>query len=72
MLTWLRQAPGAANPRNILEHIERLEAIRSIALPEELGRNIHQNHLLRSPGRGLKHQQTIFEILPMSTDMQRW
>jgi hypothetical protein len=56
MLTWLRQAPGAANPRNILEHIERLEAIRSIALPEELGRNIHQNHLLRLASRELKHR----------------
>jgi hypothetical protein len=74
MLAWLRQAPGAANPRNILEHIERLKAIRSIALPEELGRDIHQNHLLRLARHGAqtpKHQQTIFEILPMSADTQR-
>jgi hypothetical protein len=52
MLAWLRQSPGAANPRNILEHVERLKAIRSIALPEELGRNVHQNHLLRLARQG--------------------
>jgi hypothetical protein len=69
MLAWLRQAPGAANPRNILEHIERLKAIRSIALPEELGRNIHQNHLLRLARQGAQTPANDFRDL---TDERRY
>ena len=69
MLAWLRQAPGAANPRNILEHIERLKAIRSIALPEELGRNIHQNHLLRLARQGAQTPVNDFRDL---TDERRY
>jgi len=62
MLAWLRQAPWAANPRNILEHIERLKAIRSIALPEELGRNIHQNHLLRLARQGAQTPANVRSV----------
>jgi len=69
MLAWLRQAPGAANPRNILEHIERLKALRSIALPEELGRNIHQNHLLRLARQGAQTPVNDFRDL---TDERRY
>jgi hypothetical protein len=68
MLAWLRQAPGAANPRNILEHIKRLKAIRFIALPEELGRNIHQNHLLRLARQGAQTPVNDFRDL---TDERR-
>jgi hypothetical protein len=45
LLTWLRQPPGAANPRNLLAYIERLRALRAIGLPLALGRDVHQNHL---------------------------
>jgi hypothetical protein len=69
MLAWLQQAPGATNPRNIIEHIERLKAIRSIALPEELGRNIHQNHLLRLARRGAQTPANDFRDL---TDERRY
>jgi len=69
MLAWLRQAPRVANPRNILEHFERLKAIRSIALPEELGRNIHQNHLLRLARQGAQTPANDFRDL---TDERRY
>jgi hypothetical protein len=69
MLAWLRQAPGAANPRNILAHIERLKAIRSIALPAEVGRNIHQNHLLRFARQGAQTAANDFRDL---TDERRY
>jgi TnpA family transposase len=69
MLAWLRQAPGAANPRNILAHIERLKAIRSIALPAEVGRNIHQNHLLRLARQGAQTAANDFRDL---TDERRY
>ena len=63
MLTWLRQAPGAANPRNILEHIERLKAIRSVALPQEFASNVHQNHLLRLARQGAQTPANEFRDL---------
>jgi hypothetical protein len=62
-LAWLRQSPGAANPRNIVEHIERLKAIRSVALPQEFARNVHQNHLLRLARQGAQTPANDFRDL---------
>lgn len=65
LLTWLRQPPGAANPRNLLAHIERLRALRAIGLPLALGRDVHQNHLLRIAREGVQttvHHLRDFEI----------
>jgi hypothetical protein len=38
-------ARRAANPHNLLAHIEWLRALRAIGLPLALGRDVHQNHL---------------------------
>jgi Domain of unknown function (DUF4158) len=40
-LAWLRQPPGTPNARHLLEHIDRLEAIKALDLSES-GR--HQTH----------------------------
>ncbi len=45
-LAWLRQSPAKANSRSMLEHIERLKAMRELDLPVNLVRAVHQNRLL--------------------------
>jgi TnpA family transposase len=52
VLAWLRSPSGIPNPRNILTHIERLQRIRAIELPPELGQRIHQNRLLQLAREG--------------------
>lgn len=52
VLAWLRESPGAAKARHILEHIERLKAIRALDLPDGLDRMIHQNRLLKLAREG--------------------
>lgn len=51
-LVWLRQSPLKPNSRYMLEHIERLKAFQSLALPEGIGRYIHQNRLLKMAREG--------------------
>ncbi len=51
-LTWLRQSPLKANSRRMMEHIERLKIFQLVALPEGLGRQIHQNRLLKLAHEG--------------------
>jgi TnpA family transposase len=46
-LAWLRTPPGAPSAKGILNHIERLEAIRGIGLSPDIGKVVHQNRLLR-------------------------
>ena len=52
VLAWLRSPSGVASPRNILTHIERLQRIRAIELPPDLGQRIHQNRLLQLAREG--------------------
>lgn len=59
-LAWLRDSPGAAKARHILEHIERLKAIRSLDLPVGLDKMIHQNRLLKLAREG---RQMITQVL---------
>ena len=47
VLAWLRSPSGIPSPRNILKHFERLQRIREIELPPDLGQRIHQNRLLQ-------------------------
>lgn len=47
MLAWLRMPPGAPTPRAVLGHIERLSAIRDLALPPNASQKFHQNRLLK-------------------------
>ncbi len=46
-LMWLRQSPAAYNARHMLEHIERLNTIKNLNLPEDLEKKVHQNRLLK-------------------------
>lgn len=59
-LAWLRQSPGAPSARAVLNHIERLQAIRSLELPADIGRNVHQNRLLRLAREGA--QTAVYQI----------
>jgi TnpA family transposase len=52
VLAWLRSPSGIPNPRNILTHIKRLQRIRAVELPPELGQRIHQNRLLQLAREG--------------------
>ena len=46
-LVWLRMPPGAPTPRTVLGHIERLSAIRGLALSPDVSQKLHQNRLLQ-------------------------
>ncbi len=51
-LVWLRQSPLKPNSRYMLEHIERLRLFQRLALPDGIGRTIHQNRLLKMAREG--------------------
>ena len=52
VLTWLRQPPGEAKARRILMHLDRLQAIREVDLPDELARLVHQGRLAQLAREG--------------------
>jgi TnpA family transposase len=52
LLSWLRQPSGTAKAQHILEHIDRLQIIRSFGLPDGLEKAIHQNRLLKIAREG--------------------
>jgi hypothetical protein len=63
-LAWLKESPGAAKSRHILEHIDRLKVIRSLDLPLGLDKTIHQNRLLKLAREGrqmIAHDLSKFE-----------
>jgi Domain of unknown function (DUF4158) len=60
VLAWLRQPAGAPSARNLLAHLERLHALRQVGLPIEIGRTVHQNHLLRLAREGA--QTTVYHL----------
>jgi TnpA family transposase len=47
VLSWLRMPPGAPTARAVLDHIERLHAIRNLGLPPDTSHRLHQNRLLQ-------------------------
>jgi hypothetical protein len=51
-LAWLRQPAGAPSPHNLLGLIERLNVIREIKLPAQMGQAVHQNRLLQLAREG--------------------
>lgn len=69
VLAWLRQPAGAPSARNLLAHLERLQALRQVGLPDEIGRTIHQNHLLRLAREGA--QTTVYHYAFDDKDMRR-
>jgi len=52
LLTWLRQPPGEAKARNILTHLERLQALRAVGVPVERDRAVHQSRLAQLAREG--------------------
>jgi TnpA family transposase len=52
ILMWLRLSPAAYNPKHMLEHIERLNTIKKLNLPENLEKKVHQNRLLKLSREG--------------------
>ena len=65
-LAWLRQSPGEPSAKAALAHIERLQAIRAVGLPPDIGRSIHQNRLLRLAREG--GQTAVYQIEEYETD----
>jgi hypothetical protein len=59
-MAWLRQPAGAPSARNLLDHVARLQALRQVGLPAEIGRTVHQNHLLRLAREGA--QTTVYHL----------
>jgi hypothetical protein len=51
-LIWLRQPPGPPKPKHILTHLERLNTVRDLGLPDGLEHSIHQNRLLKLAREG--------------------
>lgn len=51
-LNWLKQSPQAVNSKFLLMHIKRLRTIKEINLPKDIGKNIHQNRLLKIAREG--------------------
>ena len=51
-LAWLRLPPGKPNSRHVLEHIDRLEKLRELRLPDGVDRLVHQNRLLKIAREG--------------------
>jgi hypothetical protein len=50
----LLQPPGKINGKNVLQHIDRLNAIESLALPDGIVLSVHQNRLLKLAREGKK------------------
>ena len=51
-LNWLKQSPQAVNSKFLLMHIKRLKTIKEINLPKDIGKDIHQNRLLKIAREG--------------------
>jgi hypothetical protein len=51
-LAWLRQPPGSASAKNVLQHLQRLQALRALALPEGLTAGVHQNRWMKLAREG--------------------
>ncbi|KUQ07728.1 Tn3 family transposase [Klebsiella aerogenes] len=68
-LAWMLQPPGKINGKNILQHIDRLNAIESLALPDGIGLSVHQNRLLKLAREGRKMSS---RDLAKFTDVRRY
>lgn len=59
-LAWMRQAPGAPSANAVLAHLARLRAVRELNLPADIGRDVHQNRLLRLAREGA--QTAVYQL----------
>ena len=60
MLTWLRQPPGKPSAKMITAHLNRLQALRDIGLPADLGRDVNADRLLRMAREGA--QSAVYQL----------
>ena len=51
-LSRLRQPPGAPNAKHILLHLDRLQTLEELGLPEGIAQSVHQNRLLKLAREG--------------------
>ncbi|RAP73094.1 Tn3 family transposase [Candidatus Erwinia dacicola] len=68
-LAWMLQPPGKINGKNVLQHIDRLNAIESLALPDGIALSVHQNRLLKLAREGRKMSS---RDLAKFTDVRRY
>jgi hypothetical protein len=81
-LVWLRQSPVKPNSRHMLEQIvgvptvgNRLKTFQKLALPAGIGRDIHQNRLLkmaREGGRMTPQDLAKFEVKRRTPPWSHW
>ena len=45
---WLRQSPLKPNSRHLRQYIERIKIFQSLALPDEIGRQIHLTKMVNA------------------------
>ena len=64
-LAWLRLPPGKPNSRHVLVHIDRLEKLRALRLPDGVDRLVHQNRLLKIAREGA--QMTAADLAKFET-----
>ena len=60
VLAWLRQPPGKPSAAMITAHLNRLQALRDIGLPPDLGRNVNADRLLRMAREGA--QAAVYQL----------
>ncbi len=63
------QPPGKINGKNVLQHIDRLNSIESLALPDGIALSVHQNRLLKLAREGRKMSS---RDLAKFTDVRRY
>lgn len=59
-MSWFRQPPGAPSANSVLAHLARLRAVGALDLPADLGRDVHQNRLLRLARE--RAQTAVFQL----------
>ena len=68
-LAWLLQPPGKINGKNVLQHIDRLNSIAALELPDGIALSVHQNRLLKLAREGRKMSS---RDLAKFTDVRRY
>ena len=53
-LNWLRRSPMKPSSRVMIEHLERLRCYQGLSLPAALGRDVHQNRLVKIAREGAR------------------
>ena len=60
-LMWLRQSPAAYNARHMLEHIERLNTIKNLNLPEEFRKKSSPKQTIKNFQRRRSYDSTTLK-----------